>query len=451
MPDYEYDKRAPNVRKWVPGELVVALRDLPLVQFLLQVRFEVDVVVADPAVEDDRPGDSGAVVEPNPALGLGRIRIGPAKMAEIADRIRAAFASAGQSAYPETAEALRLDKEPVDLLLATIRDEFAAESLFGKWMPVVDKNVVTDAVHAAPYVSVGADNGYPDPLANPPAIGRPEPKVHGGITWVDVGILDTGLYEHPLFRGRWLWAGRNPLLVETAGEPWSHVDGHATFIAGTVLQRASNARMHVGQVLRPVSGTATVWDVATTMMDLATSVNVLNLSFACYTDDGSPPLALRQAIDRLDPTTVVVAAAGNHGANPIDDPDRPGPNAVMWPAAFDRVIAVGAHDGPDKLARFSPDVVWVRLLGPGVGVNSTYLPGPVRINYTQKDAGSGPDVKDFATSWATWSGTSFAAAAVSGEIAKLAEPRLWGAYDALDQILSRKPGDPSGIWRARDY
>src|SRR5205823_5768473 len=44
-----------------------------------------------------------------------------------------------------------------------------------------------------------------------------------------------------------------------------------------------------------------------------TGMDILNLSFACYTEDGQPPLALSTAIARLDPNIVVVAAAGNHG------------------------------------------------------------------------------------------------------------------------------------------
>jgi subtilisin family serine protease len=87
----------------------------------------------------------------------------------------------------------------------------------------------------------------------------------------------------------------------------------------------------------------------------------------------------------------------------------------MWPAAFDKVISVGACDDKGDAADFSPDAPWVDLLAPGVDVSSTYLVGEVTVKCSGHDGGHGGPV-DF-DGFAVWSGTSFAAATVSGVIA----------------------------------
>ena len=48
-------------------------------------------------------------------------------------------------------------------------------------------------------------------------------------------------------------------------------------------------------------------------------VQVLNLSLGCSTADGQAPMVLERAIAQLTPTMAVVAAAGNHGTDKLDD------------------------------------------------------------------------------------------------------------------------------------
>ena len=88
---------------------------------------------------------------------------------------------------------------------------------------------------------------------------------------------------------------------------------------------------------------------------------------------------------------MIVASAGNDGA------DRP-----VWPAALPGVVGVGAlnrSDSPWKKSNHGPGVrAWSR----GVGLDSTF------VTLAPRFAG-----------WATWSGTSFAAAHVSGAVAAI--------------------------------
>jgi subtilisin family serine protease len=196
--------------------------------------------------------------------------------------------------------------------------------------------------------------------------------------------------------------------VTSASTPDS--EAHATFIAGVILAEAPNADLIVGHVLNAYNICGSSWDVATRMADFADAkVSVLNISFGAATYDDKPPLVLRRAVDELTSRNVViVAAAGNHG------PDE----TKMWPAAFKKVVAVGAGariTGTDnfKIAAFSPRQPWVDLLAPGEDVRSLYK----------------------ASGYATWSGTSFSAAAVSGAVAHLVEAQHMTPRQAVALLL----------------
>ena len=71
--------------------------------------------------------------------------------------------------------------------------------------------------------------------------------------------------------------------------------------------------------------------------------------------------ALADAVEEVYLANIVqVAAAGNNGG------------AVCYPAALDKVIAVGATDNTDKLAYFSSRGSEVDIVAPGVSIYSTY-------------------------------------------------------------------------------
>jgi subtilisin family serine protease len=196
-------------------------------------------------------------------------------------------------------------------------------------------------------------------------------------------------------------------------------EAHATFIAGVILAEAPNADLIVGHVLNAYNICGSSWDVATRMAEFAgAGVSVLNISFGAATHDDKPPLVLRRAVNELTSgKVIIVAAAGNHG------PDE----TKMWPAAFKKVVAVGAGariTGTDnfKVAAFSPRQPWVDLLAPGEDVRSLYKAG----------------------GYATWSGTSFSAAAVSGAVAHLVETEHMTPRRAV-ALLLKPPSARKGI------
>jgi hypothetical protein len=258
---------------------------------------------------------------------------------------------------------------------------------------------------SGPYT--GGDQG--DSQWDDSRTGFPE-RNHPPNPQVKVGILDTRLFAHQDLAGRYL-ADHDALVpATTASTPDS--EAHATFIAGIILAEAPNADLIVGHVLNAYNICGSSWDVATKMAAFVDArVSVLNISFGAATHDDKPPLVLRRAVNKLTSRNVaIVAAAGNHGPN----------EKKMWPAAFKKVVAVGAGAriaGTDsfKVADFSPRQPWVDLLAPGEDISSLYK----------------------ASGYRRWSGTSFSAAAVSGAVAYLVETQRMTPRQAVALLRTR--------------
>jgi membrane-anchored mycosin MYCP len=403
-------------------------------------------------------------VDPSPGLGLALLTLqdvaaGAAKLrqddSELVGRVKKARRSAGSPTGTKPSD--------LDILIFWLREHF--QRRYAGWTPTIGKNRVIDPVRGLPYVGGGGQGdpyfgGYGDPGTSSGADGgtsrkaqhrsAPSPKWppraarpgHG----VRVGVLDTRLYPNSWLAGGYIATADDLLKVPaTGGSPLPASAGHATFIAGLILRRAPAAEL----VVRPVLDKEAVgraWDVAKYMASFVGSgVDILNLSFGCYTDDGEPPLVLERAVSLISADILLVAAAGNHGD--IDELRKKGElkdapwtkgltsKTPVWPAAFDEVIAVGARDG-DKPAPFSPQTPWVDVTAPGVNVESTYLTGNVKLT-----SSNGNPTGTFSTGFAYWNGTSFAAAAVSGAVAAKIQPGRRNARQALAYVCEAPRGD----------
>jgi subtilisin family serine protease len=247
---------------------------------------------------------------------------------------------------------------------------------------------------------------------------------------VRVGLLDTSIWPHPMLSGGWVAPSGDVLDGDLSGgtsgqEEPRFVAGHATFIAGLILDQAPGCVVEHRRVLSDETGEADSWEVANAIVRLGdTGVDLMNLSFVCYTHDAQPPLVLATAIDRLDPRIVVVAAAGNHGDLPENEVGHP--RQPAWPAALDDVLAVGSIDEHGEEAPFTPaNAPWVDVLAPGVDVSSTFFKGRVRLPDDSPGTFDGS---------ASWSGTSFSAALVSGAIAARTVPGEVSARAARDGL-----------------
>jgi subtilisin family serine protease len=240
-------------------------------------------------------------------------------------------------------------------------------------------------------------------------------------TGVRVGVLDTGIMEQPWFGDRWSpAAGRGP--QEVADRPGSGPTlpfgcGHGTFVAGIVLQHAPGADLVVDRV-DSADGCIDDVELHERLAALLTGddLDVLNLSLGGYTVDNMPlPLTCDVLTDALDrrPELVVVASAGNEAH------DRP-----LWPAALRRVVGVGAVDAGGGRWSLSNFGEWVDAWSLGDELPGPFLQWPPGPPPETGDLQPGPRdphaVGQFGQrfeGWAAWSGTSFAAARVSGAVA----------------------------------
>lgn len=340
---------------------------------------------------------------------------------------------------------------PIEGVMNRIRQNCRSR---GEPVPVMGKNRPLDGVHTTQHVGIGSAR-YPATIAD----WTPDLAGNGSAYEASVGILDTGLYPHWMLEGRYVKVEDEVLLTEE--ERRMYLAGHSTFVAGVVLQKAPDAVLGVRRALSAYDGTALAWDVAWEMVLLSRSVDVLNVSFVCHTKDNQPPLVLQRALDRMDPDTVVVSAAGNHGntdpsKGPVagasgTDPESASrqpssPTAPMWPAAFERVVSVGSHDAAGCRSHFSPNAPWVTVTAPGEQVHSLYLNNKVIFDPHDEEYPPPPPPADVFAGFASWAGTSFAAPAVSGAIARRIGTGMT-AQQALQEVLNLPPGNAEGIWR----
>ena len=438
-----------------PDELIVATEHLGFVRDLI--------------------GDGVESAEADHRLGLARLVLNPATafaslQAEVAATPGASNLSLAASQPQSGSAATAVDS--VTQVAGDIRAIAAARN--GGWVPTIGRNryVVfpgSDAVGVTRETSFGVQVKALLPNTNETSFGGPGRGVGaaretsfggGGVPmlltdgqdWapprfratgpgagVRVGLLDTGIWPHPWLDGGW------EEVMPTFGAlgdgiPAGSVPGHGTFTAGLILSQAPGATVVVRRVLDG-DGQGNTWDVARAIVELGQSgVSVINLSFACYTADGAPPLALVRAVERIDRGVVVVAAAGNHNAMTAVGGVGPAKASSFadlpsWPAALGDVLAVGAVDREGRPAPFSPDRPWVDVTAPGVDLRSTYVPTHCGCS------GHAPHdhAAQVSAPWAEWSGTSFATALVSGLIASGVRPNQRSATDVVAALLNPQP------------
>ncbi|MER7213507.1 S8/S53 family peptidase [Streptosporangium sp. NPDC000239] len=267
------------------------------------------------------------------------------------------------------------------------------------------------------HVLVGQPLFFGGPASRPfPVDPVPAPGGSPG-SGVTVAVADTGLAPHPWWRERtWFGEGRQETEVPDTDrdgllDPQA---GHGTFVTGLVLRAAPGARI---RPLRVLDGRG-LGDEAALLRVLGRLANdppqVLNLSLGCHTFDDRPSPLVETALAGLS-STAVVACAGNTAST------RP-----FWPAALPGVVAVGALDAAEQArAPFSAHGPWVDAWTRGEWLRSAFLRHGAFRGY------------------AGWSGTSFAAAVVSGAIAAATGERTpkEAAAHVLDPTRNRRIPD----------
>jgi subtilisin family serine protease len=248
-----------------------------------------------------------------------------------------------------------------------------------------------------------------------------------------IALLDSGVQSHT-----WLpetEAGEQAFVLDAEDLGWlspvyddadltgdysSHW-GHATFIAGLIRRAAPMAQVLSMRVMDR-HGKVSEDDVAGALNWLADNpvliggirVDIVLMAFGRPEDPDDKHLEqLRAPIMKLTDRGVrIVASAGNDAAE-----------LPVYPAAFAAepklsrsVVSVGALDTPTERASYSNFGPWVTQWGTGTNVISI-----MPLTTISDESGSGPAVAGPKPApgdgYAWWSGTSFAAAAVAGELA----------------------------------
>ena len=212
-----------------------------------------------------------------------------------------------------------------------------------------------------------------------------------GSSNVIVAVLDTGVdITHPDLAGK-LIPGYD--FLNDTPDP-ADDSGHGTHDIG-IIGAASNNNLGIAGMdwqspimpLKVLNSSGVGPDSAISrgiIYAVDHGARVINMSFGSPNTSQTLAAAVRYAYDK---GAVLVAAAGNTAK--LD-------NAVIYPAAFEQVLAVGATDESDKIADFSQHHSYVGVSAPGVHIVSTFWRG----------AGYG--------SYVSASGTSEAAPEVSG-------------------------------------
>jgi subtilisin family serine protease len=231
---------------------------------------------------------------------------------------------------------------------------------------------------------------------------------------VKIAVIDTAIDEtHP--------AIKDAIVGQFDAMPGVEVTArdHGTSVAGLIAGTGDFRGMAPGSKIyhaRAFEGGKSTMDVILAALDWAAEqdVRIVNMSFV-----GPKNELLQEACDAArERDIVLVAAAGNNG------PKAP----YGYPAAYPGVIAVTATDERDKLMAQANRGPYVFVSAPGVNVIA-----PV---------GGGQDLV---------TGTSFAAAIVSGAIANLIHAAPDRSADWIEAALSSTAKDLGAVGRDSDY
>lgn len=300
------------------------------------------------------------------------------------------------------------------------------------------RGVAASVNHIAPLAPIVKGLGGPEPTRVREDF-APPPTAKAG-TPVAVAVLDTGIAHQKRGDG-WLTSvprsrdNKDPLdAIPAGGDGFlDYGAGHGTFAAGVVAQLAPDADLRVVRALDS-DGIGSEIEVACALVRaVRAGADLVNMSLGSRTLDDLPPVALSVALEIVAELerdkgreVMLVAAAGNFADS------RP-----CWPAAFRRVVSVAGLTAEMRPASWSSRGFWVDCSAVGEGVVSTYVEGTESPELDTQPDTFGPDP------WAVWSGTSFAAPQVTGEVARrraAGSPSLRAALQDLLDEGRRVPG-----------
>ncbi|MEC0230637.1 S8 family peptidase [Paenibacillus alba] len=231
---------------------------------------------------------------------------------------------------------------------------------------------------------------------------------------VKVAILDSGISTH--HEDLSVTGGASFVDYTTSYEDDA---GHGTHVAGIIGAKnndigvvgvAPDADLYALKVL-DATGKGYLSDVIAGIdWAIDNKMDIINMSMATSVD--SP--ALHNAVDQAYAKGLLVVAAAGNAGNAEGTGDT-----IQYPAKYSSVISVGAVDQNEQRVSWSATGNELELVAPGVGIKSTYL----NNDYT------------------TLSGTSMAAAFVTGELALLKQLNATETNTKLRNLLDEHVSD----------
>jgi thermitase len=225
-----------------------------------------------------------------------------------------------------------------------------------------------------------------------------------------VAVIDSGIDEsHPDLKGK--IAGTKNLSTSSTTDD---IFGHGTAVAGVIAATTNNGEgiagvcpdcklLNVKVSNDSDGGVASLEPIAEAIhWSVDNGAKVINISIASQIQSRILEDAVNYAWGK---GVLVVAGAGNCGGETYAKNSCSNQNPIMYPAAHDNAVAVGAIDYNGNKALFSEHGSWVDVMAPGVEIATT---APT------KKYNSGSNLN-----YAYFSGTSFSAPMVAG-IAALA-------------------------------
>ncbi len=178
---------------------------------------------------------------------------------------------------------------------------------------------------------------------------------------IDIAILDSGIDFSDDIN---VVESKDFVTEGNENNIFSDITGHGTSIAGIIASSGnteaigginSNVNIYSARILDENNNAPVSRVVESIYWAIEKNVDIINISFGTMEDSD----VLREAIKRAtDEGILVIAAAGNTG----DD--------VQYPAAYEKVMAVGAVDSTGKITDFSADGKEVDVMAPGEDVKS---------------------------------------------------------------------------------
>lgn len=219
---------------------------------------------------------------------------------------------------------------------------------------------------------------------------------------VRVAVIDTGLdFNHPLLAGHIVYPVYD--FVDNDGDPSEAPGGrgygHGTFVAGLINLTAPDAGIMPLRAFDQ-NGQGTSFNIAKAIRFATDNgAQIINMSFGLLAEDKLIKDALNYAYESV----YMVAAAGNDNQNAIHYP------ADEKSKTFS-VTSVGNNDVKASFANYNTDI---QSCAPGVSLYSAWPGGR----------------------WATWSGTSFSTALVTGQAALLLTVNPQANRSLLNQTI----------------